>query len=174
MEFQAPAGPIHSLKDFLLHLGIVTIGILIALGLEQLVEARHRANVAAGAVEGFRRETTDDMDQVKGVLEAVPDLRAQVRDSIAALTETPAAGARPPAIKYPGIHVDFISSASWHTALATQALGDLPYEDVKRYAQAYGVLRLFLDQETHAVNLWQDMRRVGDGPSLLSKDSAST
>jgi hypothetical protein len=128
MEFHPPAGPIHSLKDFFLHLGIVTIGILIALGLEQLVERHHRAKVADVAVEGFRREITDDMDEVKGVLDAVPELRAQVRDSIAAL-----------------------SGASWDTALATQALGYLPYDSVKRYAGAYGVLHLFLEQETHAV-----------------------
>lgn len=170
MEFHAPAGPIHSLKDFFLHLGIVTIGILIALGLEQLVERHHRAKVADVAVEGFRREITDDMDEVKGVLDAVPELRAQVRDSIAALSGTPAAGAQPQPIKYPGIHFNFISSASWDTALATQALGDLPYDSVKRYAGAYGVLHLFLEQETHAVNLWQDMRRFGDDPALLTKE----
>jgi hypothetical protein len=37
------------------------VGILIALGLEQLVEAHHRANIAGVAVQGFRREITDDM-----------------------------------------------------------------------------------------------------------------
>ena len=67
MELHAPAGPIHSLKDFSLHLGIVTVGILIALGLEQLVEAHHRATVARVAVEGFRREIPDDMDEAKAM-----------------------------------------------------------------------------------------------------------
>lgn len=170
MEFHVPAGPIHSLKDFLLHLGIVTIGILIALSLEQLIEAHHRAEIARVAVAGFRREITDDMQEVKGVLDAMPELRTQVHDSIVALTETPAAGAHPEPIKYPGIHFNFISSASWDTAIATQALANMPYDDVKRYAGAYGALQLFLQQETHAVNLWQDMRRFGDDPALLSKD----
>jgi hypothetical protein len=170
MEFHAPAGPIHSIKDFFVHLGIVTIGILIALGLEQLVEAHHRAKVAEIAVQGFRREITDDMDEVKDVLDAMPGLRGRVHDTIAALTETAAAGSHAQPIKYPDIHFNFVSSASWDTALATQALADLPYDSVKRYAAAYGVLHLFLDQETHAINLWQDMRRFGDDPALLSKD----
>ena len=174
MEFHAPSGPIRSIKDFFLHLGIVTVGILIALGLEQLVEARHRAKVAQVAVEGFRREITDDIEEVKGVLDAVPELRTRVRDTVAALTEAPAAGSHPQSIKYPGIHFNLISSASWDTALATQALSDLPYDRVKRYAAAYGVLHLFLDQESHAVNLWQDMRRFGEDPALLTKDERVT
>jgi hypothetical protein len=167
MEPHAPAGPIHSARDFFLHLLIVTIGILIALGLEQLVEAHHRAKIAAVAVQGFRREITDDMEEVKNVLDAVPELRAQVQSAVAALGDT---GAHPQPIKYPGIHFDFISSASWDTALATQALGDLPYDTVKRYAAAYVVLHLFLEQESHAINLWQDMRRFGEDAAPLSKD----
>jgi hypothetical protein len=173
MEFHAPAGPIRSLKDFFLHLGIVTVGILIALGLEQLVEAHHRAKIARVAVQGFRREITDDMEEMKGVLDAVPRLRAQVLDSIASLTETPAAGTHPPPINYPGINFNLISSASWDTAIATQALNDLPYESVKRYAEAYGVLRLFLDEEHNSIGLWRDMRRFGLDQTLLTKDERS-
>jgi hypothetical protein len=39
MELHLP-GPIRSLKDFLTHLGIITLGILIALGLEQTAARR--------------------------------------------------------------------------------------------------------------------------------------
>jgi len=39
-------------------LGIITLGILIALGLEQMIAA-HRAKLAAEAVAGFRRELAD-------------------------------------------------------------------------------------------------------------------
>jgi hypothetical protein len=46
MELHAPGGPVRSLKDFFVHIGVVTLGILIALGLEQLVEAHHRSHLA--------------------------------------------------------------------------------------------------------------------------------
>jgi len=39
VDLHVPEGPIRSLKDFLLHIVIVTIGILIALGLENTREA---------------------------------------------------------------------------------------------------------------------------------------
>lgn len=45
MDLHPPGGPVRSLKDFFVHIGVVTLGILIALGLEQLVEVHHRAGV---------------------------------------------------------------------------------------------------------------------------------
>lgn len=40
MEFHL-AGHVRTLKDFLINLGIVTLGILIALGVEELAAAHH-------------------------------------------------------------------------------------------------------------------------------------
>jgi len=42
MDVHAPHGPLHTWKDFWIHLGTITIGLLIAIGLEQSVEALHR------------------------------------------------------------------------------------------------------------------------------------
>jgi hypothetical protein len=41
MEVHPPHQPLHSWKDFWIHLGTITIGLLIAIGLEQSVEALH-------------------------------------------------------------------------------------------------------------------------------------
>jgi len=46
MEIHAPENPIHSKKEFLFHMFTVVLGILIALGMEGVVEwAHHRALV---------------------------------------------------------------------------------------------------------------------------------
>jgi hypothetical protein len=50
MDLHPPGGPVRSLKDFFIHIGVVTPGILIALGLEQLVESHHRAHLADAAI----------------------------------------------------------------------------------------------------------------------------
>jgi hypothetical protein len=42
MDVHAPHGGIHTWKDFWIHLGTITIGLLIAIGLEQSVEWMHR------------------------------------------------------------------------------------------------------------------------------------
>jgi hypothetical protein len=169
MDLHPPGGPVRSLKDFLIHLGIVTLGILIALGLGQLVETHQRSKIAAEALAGFRREITDNETEVKAVLTSMVRLRAEAQDAVAKLQAFGPGVAEIP-IKYPGISLNFISSASWDTAIATHALNDLPYESVKRYAEAFGALRIFLDTEREGLTLWQNVRRFGNSPSALSQE----
>jgi len=170
MDLHVPEAPIRSVKDFLLHIGIVTVGILIALGLEQLVEARHRVHVASDAVHSFRDELRDDREQVREVLDAMPKLRATIDEEIARLDGPPARGSPRATIHYPGVYLDLVSSASWDTAIATQALTELPYASVKPYAEAYGVLRLFLDAERSGLDAWESLRRFGSDPAALSPE----
>jgi hypothetical protein len=44
LEAHAPHEPIHSWKGFLIHIASIAIGLLLALGLEQTVEALHHAH----------------------------------------------------------------------------------------------------------------------------------
>jgi hypothetical protein len=172
MDLHPPGGPVRSLKDFLVHLGIVTLGILIALALGQLVESRQRSKVAAEALAGFRREIADNETEVKAVLTEMARLRTESQDAVAKLSQSDPGAAETP-IKYPGISLNFISSASWDTAIATHALNDLPYESVKRYAEPFGALRLFLDAEREGLEFWQNMRRFGNSAAALSKEQRS-
>jgi hypothetical protein len=170
MEFHL-AGHVRTLKDFLIHLGIVTLGILIALGLEELAAAHHRSKVAREAVAGFRRELADNRAQVEEVLSNMPELRAKIRaqvDSLSALGSAESKSAVP--IAYPDIYFDLVSSASWDTAIATQALIDIPYADAKRYSEAYGVFHIFMDEERTGLATWQDLRSFGEDAALLTPD----
>jgi hypothetical protein len=88
MDLHPPGGPVRSVKDFFVHIGVVTLGILIALGLEQLV--------------------------------------------------------------------------------ATQALNELSFDAVTRYAQAYGTLRLFAETEREGLSIWQGVSRFGTDPTALT------
>jgi hypothetical protein len=170
MELHAPGGPVRSLKDFLVHIGVVTLGILIALGLEQLVEAHHRATLARTAVAGFRKELAYNENQVKDVLGRTPQLQAKIEAAIALISRAPAPGAAQPQLDYPGITLDIVSTANWDTAVATQALNELPFESVTRYAQAYGTMRLFAETERQSLGIWQDLHRFGTDPAALTQD----
>lgn len=171
MDLHVPHGPIASLKDFLLHIGIVTIGILIALGLEQVVEAVHRAHLAAEAVDGFRRELADDRKQLQEVVAAMPALRSDIDAEIARLTTPPVNDGKPRLpIKYPGVKLDLVQHASWEAAVATQALGELPYESVNRFAQAYDAFRLFEDEERTGLTQWHELHRFGDDRAALTPE----
>jgi hypothetical protein len=170
MDLHPPGGPVRSLKDFFIHIGVVTLGILIALGLEQLVESHHRAHLADVAVAGFRKELAFNEDQVRDVLARIPEKQAKVDAAIAKLSAAPAAGSAPETLAYPGISLDLVSTASWDTAIATQALTELPFDAVARYAQAYGAVRLFIDTERDGLTIWEGMHRFGTDLTALTKE----
>jgi hypothetical protein len=174
MDLHPPGGPVRSVKDFFVHIGVVTLGILIALGLEQLVEAQHRANLAKIAVAGFRKELAYDEDQVRDVLKRIPELQGKIDVAIAKLSPNPSAGNDAAPIQYPGVSMDIVSTASWDTAIATQALNELPFDAVTRYAQAYGTLRLFVETEREGLSTWQGVHRFGTDPAALSQDQRTT
>jgi len=166
VDLHVPEGPIRSLKDFLLHIVIVTIGILIALGLEQAVEAHHRAKLARDAIEGFRRELTSDMSDMDAVLEENPRVQSEIADWIANLSS-----ANPhPMEKYPGVHFNILPTASWDTAMATQALSELSYEQAHLYATAYELLRVFIAAERDGLANWQNLRSFGLDPAAMTPD----
>jgi hypothetical protein len=168
MEFHLPE-PIRNLKDFFYHLGIVTLGILIALGLEQVVEAHHRAKIGRSSVESFRSELMENRARVQEILATLPKLRAQIDAEIAQVAALGDGAARAPVpIDYPDLHLLLMSSAAWDTAIATQALYYIPAEDAKRFSRAYGAFEVFMNEERTGVAAWQDLRRFGEDAALLT------
>jgi hypothetical protein len=60
VEISPPQQPIHSWKDFLLHLLTITIGLFIALTLEAAVESMHHRHLVRQADASLRREIGDN------------------------------------------------------------------------------------------------------------------
>jgi hypothetical protein len=75
MEIHAPTGTVESLKDFGLHLLIVTVGILIALSLEGLVEWRHHRALVEEARANIASEVRENQKGLDGLLKSIPDIR---------------------------------------------------------------------------------------------------
>jgi len=57
LDVHPPHEPIHSWKAYLLHMSTIVLGLLIAIGLEQSVEAIHRSNERSELRESLKRET---------------------------------------------------------------------------------------------------------------------
>ena len=166
MDLHVPEGPIRSVKDFLIHIVIVTIGILIALGLEQLVEAHQRAKLAREAVEGFHRELTSDSADVTEVLASMPGVRKKIGDWVADLSS-----ASPREMDaFPSVHFNIMPTASWDTAIATRALSEIPYERAHRYAIAYEFLHTFVEVQRRGLSDWQDLQVFGKDPAQMSPE----
>ncbi|SEC06078.1 hypothetical protein [Terriglobus roseus] len=164
--------PIHGVRDFLLHLFTITVGLLIALGLENIAEYVHHRHLVHEARENLHHEIEDNRKDLKDVLEAIPKEQARYKDLLTYLQAR--AEGRPSEIHKVMIGVEMITpqDASWQTANATGALSFMPYSEVQRYATAYQ-LQKKLDalQEAAIQPVILLIATVGGGdPEKLSKE----
>ena len=80
MEIHGPEGPTNSFKDFLIHIVIVTIGILIALGLEGIRETIYVHRVVRDARENFHVELVGNRRNLDRELKNDSEMLAQLKD----------------------------------------------------------------------------------------------
>ncbi len=138
MELHVPEQPIHSWRDVALHLGIVTIGILIALGLESLVEWRHHRALAEEARENIVSELHDNRTEVDFFVKNVPRSRKQIETALR-VTEQLEARHQPQGSLTVGLNRSDLTDTSWTTAQAIGALSYMGYGEVKKYGAVYGL-----------------------------------
>ena len=152
MDIHPPDRPILSFKEFLVHIGTVTIGILIALSLEQLIEWRHHQNLIGEARDNIRAEIADNRRELAGhiaetpkniagqeaVLQWIADIEKRGTSSIHSLKlET---------------NLAELSSTSWTTAQAVGALALMDYAEVKRDAAVYQLQQEFEHLQREALD----------------------
>lgn len=85
IDIHPPQHPPMTRRDFFTHLGIVILGILIAIGLEQAVEAYHHHREREALIENFHRECSDNIKVLDHDLDVVHNEIAWLRASLAVL-----------------------------------------------------------------------------------------
>ena len=147
MDIHPPHGPVQSLREFGTHIAIVTIGILIALGLEALIETAHDHTLVAEARANFQAELSGDLDHSQRELERAKQnnqaLAQLVADLPALFAHNPGDIAQRLAkIRGSGY---FFPAEAWQTALSTGAMAHMPTEEIERYADTYYLLHFYPD-----------------------------
>ena len=66
MEVHAPHGGVHSFKDALVHVGLITIGVLIALSFESISTWREHRALVREARENLASELSDNRKELSG------------------------------------------------------------------------------------------------------------
>ncbi len=80
MEVHAPHQPLNTWREFWIHLGTITVGLLIALGLEQTVEYGHRVHEK----HALQQELHDEGERNEGTLKMDFKRMAALKDSLVA------------------------------------------------------------------------------------------
>ena len=72
MEVHPPHEAIHSVKEFTVHMLAITLGLLIALGLEATVEWLHHRSLVREARENIRQEISENQRNLAAELKSLP------------------------------------------------------------------------------------------------------
>ena len=138
LDVHAPEHSISNLREFLIHLLTITIGLLIALGLEDAASAIHHRRERREAETMIRQELQDNYD---GALKAAPLVlqeRVTMAQLLAYLQErSEGRPAQPPAGLSLAFSENEIPDAAWRTASSTGVLAFMDYGEVEKLAAAY-------------------------------------
>jgi hypothetical protein len=169
MHFHLPK-PVHGWRAFVGEVGIIVIGVLIALGAEQLVEAAHWHEAGRIAVDAMNQDAAFERaalesryDQQSCIDKRLNDLETVFarRDEGMPLRITRAVG-RP-----------FYSTGrapSWEVAVADGSVAHLPFEVRSRFASAFGTYQLYERQMWEEKRAWQQLQMLNHAASLLPAD----
>jgi hypothetical protein len=150
LDVHAPHHRIEGWKDFLIHLLTITVGLLIAVGIEGCVELHHEHKLVREARETMREEIQHNSNEMKDAVVKLDQQTETMKKNIAVLTriqENP----KDKEAQNAQIDVNFsiigLRETAWKTAQTTGALSFMPYAEAQRYSDVYGSQKDFLDQQ---------------------------
>ena len=137
LDVHPPHEPVHTWRDFLLHLATITIGLLIALGLEGCVEWMHHRHLVHQAETSLRTEIENNDSTTQSLLAAVHKQQSVLQNDVALLNQE----ISNPKVPVTGLSLEFrlvtLDEVSWKTAQTTGAIAYMPYARAQEYAEVY-------------------------------------
>lgn len=138
LDVHSPSEPVHSWRDFFIHIATITIGLLIALSLERCVEWQHHRHLAHQTKLSLGNEIRGNADEVRGALEDLQKMLDQLKGDVAVLNTILANPKKP---NRENINFDYkirwFNDVSWRTAQTTTALTYLPYDEAHEFTDIY-------------------------------------
>jgi hypothetical protein len=138
-DVHPPHSPIHSWRDILLQLLVVTLGLLIALALEGCVEWLHHRHLVHQAESSLYTEIKANAGNVQTAIDGLHKQQSALRADVAVLN---AIIAHPESSQHASLDVSFsiktFEDVSWKTAQSTGAVGYMPYDMAQKYSEMYG------------------------------------
>ena len=163
MEVHAAHSPIHSFKDFLIHILAITVGLMIALGLDAGVEALHHHNQVSEARATIIAEIAANRTELEKQIGRLKD-QQKTLESMQATVDSPrtAAGELHLNVSLAGLR-----RASYDTSETSGALALMDYSEASLYAETYQTQTIFGNVQDRAV-LDTEMALISSLPGPLN------
>lgn len=180
LDVHAPEKHIGNVKEFFLHLFTITIGLLIAVGIEGCVEWHHHRDLAKEARATMREEITKNSETMHDANTAILEQSKQLQSNIVFLKNIQEHPKDPKAQNgnlVGNYKMVSLQDTGWKTAQITGALSYMPYEEAKRYSRIYNLQTLFQAQEDKlaedAAQFFGLIRKFSVGKGDITAEQAS-
>jgi hypothetical protein len=177
LDVHLPHRAIDGAGEFFLHLFTITVGLLIAVGIEGAVERHQHRELASAARETMtaeiRKNSQNVADAIKDIDQEQQTLKHNLAEIGKAQLDPKTAGSAKLDISF---NTTGLEDTGWRTAQVTGALAYMPYAESEKYTGIYRVEEQFLKSQDQ---LSEDESRilgiihkfhVGEGN--LTKDAA--
>ncbi len=165
IDVHPPHEPMHGWRDFLLHLTTITIGLLIALSLEGMVEWQHHRHLVHEAEASLHAEIQGNANRMPSIIADLHKREKELKTDITVLQYVQQNHKAPKdadmVISY---HFQDFSDEGWKTAQSTDALSYMPYARAQEYSFIYGAQADFLLAQREA------LRNAATTAGVLSSD----
>ena len=150
MEIHPPHRPIYTVQEFLIALATITMGVLIALSLEGLLEWNHYRVLVREARETIAREIADnkkDLDAGLADPGRVKNIDTALKFANDMLT------AKKSDVNQINLVVNLaeLTAAGWRSAERTGALSRMDFGEVQKFSRLYDFQELFTAQQRRAL-----------------------
>jgi hypothetical protein len=156
--------PMHSWGEFLKEYGIIVLGVLTALALEQLVNGVHQGQAARAATDSIRAEIQADISTIAIRNQNEPCVTRRLDEVAAALANPARLGSGPVWVGHP-YYVTLVDGQLRSAEQAGHA-SLLPRETLAQYASIYAYFAQFMDAQTAERRAWADLRVLEQRPVL--------
>jgi hypothetical protein len=181
MHFHLPK-PLHGWREFAGEVGIIVVGVLIALAAEQVVEAAHWREQMRETREELNSEAQQNLAAVKWRLQQQPCLDRRLAE-IGEIFRRHAAGGQIKLDGRIGRPVFFSGSQTgWQIAVSSQALSHMSFPEKTQLANAFDNYQNFTEVLKREQDAWlrlgvldhPEQLSDGDWPVLHQADAEAT
>jgi hypothetical protein len=167
MEIHKPKS-VHSWREFLAEIGVVVIGVCIAIGLEQSVEWLHWQSEVSIARKALASEIADDDINFARRVAAARCLDRKL-DRISQMIADIASGQQPRALvtRFNGMGSQVYDN-DWQAERSSQILTHFPREELALMTRYYSELPGLINWQQQEGNAWTQLAILSDAPQKLS------
>jgi hypothetical protein len=159
MHFHLPK-PLHGWREFAGEVGVVVLGVLIALGAGQVVEWLHDRQVAEDARQNVRAEAKLDLGFIQGRIDAQRCIEARLAElstmlgnaGEGSLNPQPTWIAKPPTVPF--------FTARWQAATASGRNSLFPPNEQAQFGILYQIFNRYNDYQPREQEVWADLRAL--------------